>query len=161
MIIRKWIVAFMVVLLAAAALSGCLGIKTPPVSRPAPPAVVVDYQRTGGIAGSEDRLVIFDNGVAVISQKTDSTEILLNQSDLERITAIFTDAQFSLLQGNYTARRGAADYFRYTISYHGKTVIAEDSAIPPSLQPVIAGLNRILTMANRGKGIDRPFATLP
>ena len=161
MIIRKWIVAFMVVLLAVVALSGCLGIKTPPVSRPAPPAVVVDYQRTGGIAGSEDRLVIFDNGVAVISQKTASTEITLNQSDLEQITGIFTEAQFSLLQGNYTARRGAADYFRYTISYHGKTVIAEDSAIPPSLQPVIAELNRILTMANRGKGIDRPFAILP
>ena len=161
MIIRKWIAAFIVVLLAAVALSGCLGIKTPPVSRPAPPAVVVDYQRTGGIAGLDERIVIFDNGVAVISQKTASTEITLNQTDLEQITGIFNEAQFSMLQGNYTARRGAADYFRYTISYHGKTVIAEDSAIPPSLQPVIADMNRIINMADSGERIDRPFANLP
>jgi hypothetical protein len=121
----------------------------------------VDYHRTGGIAGLDDRIVIFDNGVAVISQKTASKEITLNQSDLEMITGIFNEAQFSMLQGNYTARRGAADYFRYTISYHGKTVIAEDSAVPPSLQTVITEMNRIIYMANSGSRMDRPFANLP
>ncbi|MDP2796924.1 MAG: hypothetical protein Q8N94_05355 [Methanoregula sp.] len=151
----------MVVLLAAVAISGCLGVRTPPVSRPVPPAVFVDYQRAGGIAGSEDRLVIFDNGIAVISRKTVSTEIALNQTNLERITGIFNEAQFSMLQGNYTARRGTVDYFRYTISYHGKTVIAEDSAIPPSLQAVIDEMNRIINMADSGERIVRPFANLP
>jgi len=149
------------VLLVAVALSGCLGVKTPSVSPVIPPAIVVDYQRTGGIAGLNDRLVIFDNGVAVISRKTVSTEIALNQSDLERINGIFNEAQFSMLQGNYSARHGAADYFRYTISYHSKTVIAEDSAIPPSLQPVIAEMNRIINLANSGERFLRPFANLP
>lgn len=148
-------------LLVAVALSGCLGVKTPSGSQVTPPAIVVDYQRTGGIAGLNDRLVIFDNGVAVISRKTVSTEIALNQSDLERITGIFNEAQFSMLQGNYSARQGAADYFRYTISYHSKTVIAEDSAIPPSLQPVIDEMNRIINLANSGERILRPFANLP
>jgi hypothetical protein len=148
-------------LLVAVALSGCLGVKTPPVSHPALPTVIVDYQRAGGIAGLDDRLVIFDNGVAVISRKTISTEIALNQSDLERITGIFNEAQFSMLQGNYTARRGAADYFQYTISYHNKTVMAEDSATPPSLQLVIDEMNRIITMANSGERVARPFANLP
>jgi hypothetical protein len=46
---------------------GCLGSKTVPVTPATPPAVLVDYQRTGGIAGINDRLVIFDNGAAVIS----------------------------------------------------------------------------------------------
>ena len=147
-------------LLAAVAISGCLGVKTPSISRPVPPAVFVDYQRTGGIGGLDDRIVIFDNGVAVISRKTVSTEIALNQSELERITGIFNEAQFSMLQGNYTARLGAADYYRYTISYHGKTVIAEDSAIHPSLQPVIAEMNRIINRADTNKQIDRPFANL-
>ncbi|MFA6226102.1 MAG: hypothetical protein WC620_08005 [Methanoregula sp.] len=148
-------------LLVAVALSGCLGVKTPSVSRPTPPGVVVDYQRAGGIAGFDDRLVIFDNGVAVISRKTVSTDIALNQSDLERITGIFNEAQFSMLQGNYSARHGAANYFQYTISYHNKTVMAEDSAIPPSLQPVIDEMNRIITMANSEERIARPFANLP
>jgi hypothetical protein len=161
MIIRKWMAVFMVVLLAAVALSGCLGVRTPSVSHPIPPAVFVDYYRTGGIAGVDERIVIFDNGVAVISQKTASTEITLNQSELERITEIFNVTQFSMLQGNYTARRGTADYFRYTISYHGKTVIAEDSAVPPSLQPVIDEMNHIINGADGGKRMDRPFANLP
>jgi hypothetical protein len=158
---KKYLTAFLIVLMAAAAISGCLGIKTPPVSNTTPPAIVVDYHRTGGIAGLDDRIVIFDNGVAVISQKTASTDIMLNQSDLVRITRIFDEAQFSLLQGNYTARRGAADYFRYTISYHGRTVMAEDSAVPPSLQPVIDEMNRIINPVNRGERIDRPFAIQP
>ncbi|MDO9034729.1 MAG: hypothetical protein Q7U51_05950 [Methanoregula sp.] len=160
MIIRKWIAAIIVVLLAAVAISGCIGVKTPSSSGPVPPAVFVDYKRTGGIAGLDDRLVIFDNGVAVISRKSVSTEIALNQSDLERITGIFNEAQFSMLQGNYTARVGAADYFRYTISYHSKTVIAEDSAIHPSLQPVIDELNRIISRADTDKQMDRTFANL-
>jgi hypothetical protein len=161
MIIRKWVAAFIVVLLAAVAISGCLGDRMPSISSPAPPAVFVDYQRTGGIAGLDDRLVIFDNGVAVLSRKTVSTEIALNKSELERITGIFNEAQFSMLQGNYTARYGASDYFRYTISYHGKTVNAEDSAIPPSLQKVIDEMNRIINKADSSKRIDRPFANLP
>ncbi len=161
MTIRKWIAAIIVVFLAAVAISGCLGVKTPSVSNPKPPAVFVDYQRTGGIAGLDDRLVIFNNGVAVISRKTVSKEIALNQSELERITGIFNEAQFSMLQGNYTARLGAADYYRYTISYHGKTVIAEDSAIPPSLHPVIDEMNRIINMASSGERIDLPNAKLP
>jgi hypothetical protein len=151
----------MVVLLTAVAIAGCLGIKTPSVSRPIPPAIFVDYQRSGGIAGLDDRLVIFDNGVAVISRKTVSKEIALNKSDLERITGIFNEAQFSMLQGNYTTRHGTADYFRYTISYHSKTVNAEDSAIHPSLQPVIDEMNRIVNMADSTERFDLPVANLP
>jgi hypothetical protein len=71
-------VAFIIMLLVAIALPGCLGVKTPSVSSPALPSVLVDYKRVGGIAGFDDRLVIFDNGVAVISRKTVSTEIALN-----------------------------------------------------------------------------------
>jgi len=160
MIIRKWIAVFIIVILATVALSGCLGVKTPAVSRPTPPAVFVDYHRTGGIAGLDDRIVIFDNGVAVISQKSASTEITLNQTDLDRISELFKEAQFSMLLGNYTSRRGSADYFRYTISYHSKTVVAEDSAVPPSLQPVIDEMNRIINKATGGERTDRPFANL-
>jgi hypothetical protein len=151
----------MIVLLAAVALSGCLGVKTPPISRPAPPEVFVDYHRTGGIAGLDDRIVIFDNGVAVISQKTASTEITLNQSDLKRITGIFEKAQFSMLEGNYSARQGAADFFRYTISYHGKTVIAEDSATPPSLQPLIDEMNRIIKSETGSEPVEGQLVNLP
>ena len=58
------------ILITALACSGCIGAKTPPVSKPPAPAVFVDYYRTGGIAGLDDRLVIFDNGAAVVFVET-------------------------------------------------------------------------------------------
>jgi hypothetical protein len=127
--------------------AGCIGVKTPPISHTPAPALFIDYYRTGGIAGLNDRLVIFDNGVAVVSTKTSSKEMVLNTSAIDRLTNIFTQAQFSILQENYPAPRGGADLIKYTINYHGKTVTTEDSAIPPSLLPVIDELNGYIKTA--------------
>jgi hypothetical protein len=60
------------------------------------------------------------------------------------IEALFGKDQFFILESTYSARAGSADLMKYTISYHGKTVSAEDSAIPPTLMPVIEQLNLIL-----------------
>lgn len=130
---------------AALVMSGCLGVKTLPVPRPATPTVFVDYQRSGGIAGFSDRLVIFDNGAGLVSNRTTSHEILLNRSDLERISGLFEGAKFSALEGNYTSRRGGADLMQYSISYRGRTVNTEDTAVPDALEPVIRELDRILS----------------
>jgi hypothetical protein len=144
---KKWLVTFGLFIVVLIMVSGCLGSKTPPLSRPPAPAVLVDYYRTGGFAGFNDRLVVFDNGVAVVSGKNVNYEIELNRSDIDRISQVFNTSQFSMLEGNYSARHGSVDLIKYTISYHGKTVIAEDTAIPPSLQSVIDELNRVLTLS--------------
>ncbi len=128
-------------------ISGCLGSRTPPVSRPPVPSVLVDYYRSGGIAGLQDRLVIFDNGVALVSGRSGNHEIELNQTDIDRIILLFDQGHFGTLQGNYSGRPGSADLIRYTISYQNKTVSAEDTAIPASIQPVIDELNRIITLS--------------
>ena len=133
--------------MAAVVVSGCLGSRTPPVSRPPVPSVLVDYYRTGGIAGLQDRLVIFDNGVAIVSSRTVNQEIELNQTDITRIIQLFDQGRFSALEGNYSGRHGSADLIKYTITYNNKTVSAEDTAIPPSIQPVIDELNRIIRMS--------------
>ncbi|MCK9591801.1 MAG: hypothetical protein M0Q91_07320 [Methanoregula sp.] len=157
---KKWRGFFGLFIIALIMVSGCLGSKTPPVSRPSTPAVLVDYYRTGGFAGFNDRLVIFDNGVAVVSGKNDNHEIELNKSDIDRINVIFNNSQFSMLEGNYTARHGSADLIRYSIRYHSKTVNAEDSAIPPTLQLVIDELNRILILGSTVEQTPRPFTTI-
>jgi hypothetical protein len=144
---KKWLVVFGLFIVTLIMVSGCLGSKTPPVSRPQTPAVLVDYYRTGGFAGFNDRLVVFDNGVAVISGKNVNYEIDLNRSDVDRISQVFNTSQFSMLEENYSARHAGVDLIKYTISYHGKTVTAEDTAIPPSLQSIIDELNRILTLS--------------
>ena len=155
---RTWTGMYIILVVAALVLTGCLGLKTPPVSRPAAPTLFVDYQRTGGIAGVNDRVVIFDNGVTLVSSRTSSREILLNQSELEQISAVFDVGQFSMLEGNYTTSRGGADFLQYSISYRGKTVNTEDTAIPPSLEPVIKELNHILST---GLGSGQANSPLP
>jgi hypothetical protein len=150
---RTWAGICAVLVVTAIVLTGCLGTKTLPVPDPAEPKLFVDYQRTGGIAGMNDRLVIFDNGIALVSSRSTSREIQLNQSDLEQISTVFTAAQFTALEGNYTSLRGGADFMQYSISYRGKTVNTEDTAIPPDLEPVIKELNRILsTGLSSGQG---------
>ena len=64
---RRWAGICAVLVVTAVVLTGCLGTKTLPVPDPAEPTLFVDYQRSGGIAGMNDRLVIFDNGVALVS----------------------------------------------------------------------------------------------
>ena len=145
MTMKSWACICAVLMVTAIVLTACLGVKNPPVPGPATPTLFVDYQRTGGIAGVSDRMVIFDNGVMLVSSRTTSREILLNQSDLEQISAVFEAAQFPTLEGNYTSRRGGADLIQYSISFQGKTVNTEDTAIPLSLQPVINEMDRILS----------------
>ena len=124
--------------------AGCLGTKVLPVNRTAPPAVLVDYHRTGGTSGVDDRLVIFTNGVAIVSGGSESSEISLNQTDLALISVLFNESQFSELQANYPAPEPASDIMTYAVTYNGKTVTAQDTDIPPSLQTIIEDLNRFL-----------------
>jgi len=138
------LVALLVLCSAAA---GCIGVKTPPVSRPAAPAVFLDYHRTGGIAGFDDRLVVFDTGAAIVSTKTVNTEIVLNTSEKEAIADLFAKAQFPQLQENYPARFTGADLLHYSISYQSKTISLDEAAYPSSVQPVIDELDRIIAKA--------------
>jgi hypothetical protein len=153
-LIRKWWVICVLCIIAGVIVSGCLGSRTPPVSRPAVPSVLVDYYRTGGIAGLQDRLVIFDNGVTVISARTENHEIELNQTEVDRIIQLFDKGRFSALEGNYSGHHGSADLIRYTIIYQGKMISAEDTAVPPSIQPIIDELNRIIIMSTTLEGTE-------
>jgi hypothetical protein len=141
---RLLAVCSVAMVLICIACTGCLGAKTPPVSRPIAPAIFLDYHRSGGIACFDDRLVVFDNGAAIVATKKASREIVLNATEIDRISGLFTIAQFSMLQTNYPAPHGSVDLIQYSVSYHGKTVATEDSAIPPALQPVIDEMDRIV-----------------
>jgi len=132
------------VIFTALLMSGCLGIKPLAVSHPESPAIFVDYQKSGGIAGLDNRLVIFTNGAGLISGKNVNRELSFNQSELRHLDELFSRAGFSELEPSYTSRHGGADLIRYSISFRNMTVTTEDTAIPPSLQPVIDELNGIM-----------------
>ncbi|MCX6689444.1 MAG: hypothetical protein NTZ39_07130 [Methanoregula sp.] len=147
------------IVITAVFLSGCLGQKTQTTPEPQPPAVFVDYQRTGGLTGQDAHLVIFDNGAGVISTRSTSTEFALNKSDLARMMVLFNAAQYSMLQTNYPAPHAGADVVNYSISYHSKTVTMQDPAIPPAIQPVLDEMNRIVTSVET-QTTNRPFVNV-
>ncbi|MEN6395645.1 MAG: hypothetical protein ABFC78_04085 [Methanoregula sp.] len=91
--------------------------------------------------------------MAIVSGKSGSTDILLNASDIALISALFNQSQFSQLQTNYSASRNSANLMTYTISYHGKTVTAAETAMPPSLKTVVGELNLILQSVKIDKSV--------
>jgi hypothetical protein len=143
--------------LSTAVLTGCLGTRSIPEPSPTNPVLLVDYQRTGGIGGMDDRIVIFDNGAAVIRSHSASREITLNRTSIGEIAGAFDKAQFDRLEGNYTTARDGADLIHYSITYRGKTVITEDTAVPSPLEPVIVELNRILDTGLEAGSLDLPL----
>lgn len=145
MSIRSWIPVFILCTLVTVLAAGCLGEKAPAPEGTAAPGVVLNYHRTGGIAGVDDRLVIFDNGFAVLSTKTSSHDFQVSKAELARILRLFEDANFNSLEGNFTSRHTGADFLQYRITYFEKTIITEDSVIPDSLQPIITELNMIIS----------------
>lgn len=144
---RRAIFFLAVLILVSLVAAGCLGAKTPAGSQAPAPEVLVDYHRSGGIAGTDDHLVIFNNGAAVVVTKDQSGEITLNSTDLGRIMSLLDQSQFSQLQENYPSHHGSADLFRYSISYQGKTVTLEETAYPDAVGPVINALDQIVSMS--------------
>lgn len=156
--IRKWIAVYLVILFMAVMTSGCLGARTPTAVSPTLPVVLLDYHRTGGVAGVDDRLVIFDNGAALISTRSVNREFQVNSSELERLKRIFEQAGYVTLQENYTSPYNGADFMRYSITYQGKTLTTEDTVIPYPLQPIIRELNAVISAAHT---IDPAAGYLP
>jgi hypothetical protein len=143
---RTWAVLFTAGLVFCVLFSGCLGERVSPHPAEEPPVILVDYQRTGGVAGFDDRVVIFDNGVALVSTKTSITEITLGQEDLGRIRELFAAARFGELEARYTSARESADLLQYSITFEGKTVQTEDTVIPDLVRPVIEEMDRMVAL---------------
>jgi hypothetical protein len=115
----------------------------------APPALLVDYQRTGGFAGVDDHLLLFDNGAGLISTRLVTREFQLNGTEIHRLDQILQTAGFDSLQDSYTSATSGADFMTYRITYGNRTVVTEDTVIPFTLQPVIRELNAIITAASK------------
>jgi len=133
--------------------AGCLGTKEMSGNKTVPPSVLIDYRRSGGTEQVNDRLVIFTNGAAIISQGSSSSEISLNSSDLSLISVLMNESQFSEFQANYPATSQSVNVVTYTIDYGGKSVTAQETDIPPSLEVIIENLNRYFGSNSNSRSI--------
>ena len=120
---------------------GCTGTASQ-VSSP-----LIDYHRSGGIRGIDDRLVIRDDGTATLSRNGKSSEITVTSDVMDRLRRALGQSQFGGLRSEYEAPRVGADMYDYAITHNGHTVRAKDASLPEALHPVIAILDRILSNA--------------
>ena len=113
-----------------------------------PNGQLVDYRRSGGIAGFEDRLTVSRSGVGVHTPRSGLPRVFRVSPDaLADLQRALEAADFPSLDRSYLPTTPIADAFTYTITYLGGTVVASDGAVPTALEPVVAALNRLLMAA--------------
>jgi hypothetical protein len=109
---------------------------------------LVDYHRSGGIAGFEDRLTVSRSGVGVHTPRSGVPRVFrVSPAALADLERALEAADFPSLDPSYLPTTPIADAFSYTITHLGATVVTSDGAVPAPLEPVIAQLNRLLVPA--------------
>ena len=110
---------------------------------------LIEYHRSGGIRGTDDRLVIRDDGTATLNRNGSASNITVTSDVVDRLRRALSQSQFGSLRSEYEAPRGGggADMYEYAITHKGHTVRAKDASLPEALHPVISILDRILSNA--------------
>ena len=109
-------------------------------------SALLEYQRSGGIAGQTVRLVVQDDGSAQLFQRTDTTTVTVPQDTLAQLKQVIEGIKFDTLREEYqppAAERGA-DRFEYVIACRGRRVKMHEGSVPPDLQPLIDLLNGVV-----------------
>lgn len=108
------------------------------------PAALIEYSRTGGVAGLDDHLVLFANGSGTVFRRGMAQPVRVPEPLMGDLISHITAADFPTLKEHYPAPTEGADYFTYTLTSGGRTVVTEDTGIPPLLVPIINTLNDIV-----------------
>lgn len=109
------------------------------------PAPLIEYSRTGGVAGLDDHLVLFANGSGTVTSRGITRSVRVPHPLMEDLISHITAADFPTLKEHYPAPTEGADYFTYSLTAGGTTVVTEDTGIPPLLVTIINTLNDIVS----------------
>ncbi|MDQ2729197.1 MAG: hypothetical protein M3Y91_15370 [Actinomycetota bacterium] len=151
----RW--CFGVALLAlVTVLTGCCrsdyGSQLPPA-----PHSSVTYNRTGGLAGFDDTLVIDDQGKATASrgrgsQRGATTVVPLLPGEFAKLKTLLSQAHLDGLDCSYTTSSPYPDDYRYLVRYEGHTVKVDGGATstPRRLETLIGLLDAIQTRGVQG-----------
>lgn len=128
------------------------GTPTPIGFRPTmtplvPSATLIEYRRTGGIAGFDDRLKIDANGHATLAQRTTNSQFNLTADELTQLQSLLRDANFASIPENSMPKMLVPDELSYVVGYQGHTVKTSDTAMPKQLEPAVRMLDQIIVKA--------------
>ncbi|OPX68294.1 MAG: hypothetical protein A4E37_00972 [Methanoregulaceae archaeon PtaB.Bin056] len=134
------------VLLAFLLLAGCTEEAVPPGEKPEAPGVLIEYSRTGGIAGVMDYAVVFSDGWVVYNSIHHGTGgFYLGARDMELLRGLIRDADIPGLLDSYPAPVPGADYYAYRIIVGNRTISTETTGIPAPLVPVITTMDELIS----------------
>ena len=105
------------------------------------------YHRTGGIAGTDERVVIWPDGVVQVQGRLMPPALRQFRTDrFDRLVTMFNG--WSNLKDQYLAQ-GVADAYTITITYGGKTVEAWDLApdLPEQFRRIFGEIEQIAAEA--------------
>ncbi|WP_432827867.1 hypothetical protein [Dactylosporangium sp. CA-092794] len=105
---------------------------------------LVTFNRTGGLAGVNDTLVVRPDGSYTIQTKQGSKNGTLSAGELAALKTALSSTDFNKMP-SVNDNGAVADGYTYTITYSGRQITAKDGAIPPALQPVISALGAFLS----------------
>ncbi|MBP2145545.1 hypothetical protein J2129_000999 [Methanofollis sp. W23] len=108
---------------------------------------LVEYHLSGGFMGANETVVVYANRTAVVSRHGEETLVPLDQTTVDNITGFITSEDYQSLGPEYHPAFQGYDLFSYQVTTAGKTVCAEDGAVPPALSGLIDELNGIATRA--------------
>lgn len=122
-----------------ASICGCAAVNS---QAPA----LIEYQRSGGIAGREDRLVVHTDGSARLYRRGAVSDFRLNGDTLAQLRSLLQTIKFDGLRPEYvpSRTRPGADLFEYVVVYGNRRVRAVDTAVPSELEPLIQLLNGLV-----------------
>jgi hypothetical protein len=114
-----------------------------PTPDPEASGALVTFQRQGGLAGVNDRLVIQPDGQYVITNRDGARKQgTLNAAELAAVRAAL-EGFASIPSDN--AGSGVMDGYDYQIRSGARTVNATDGDLPPALSRLIGELNQLLS----------------
>ena len=128
------------------ALAGC-GSDAEGGGGSAPPpklAAPLTYERAGGLAPHQDKLVVQPDGSASLTVSGRTQALRLPASQLATIAEDLDRAGFARLPADATSPQPVPDAFGYRITYRDHTVTTDQAAIPPALRPLVGELGGVV-----------------
>ena len=129
--------AIVALALVLAALAGC-GDDPSPGHLEGP----LTYTRGGGLAGRVDQLTVNPDGSATLTTRRGTTSFELSASELAGLEADLRD--FADAPAESRSDPPIPDAFGHTVEYGGRTVSADDGAMPDELGGLMGGLGALV-----------------
>lgn len=113
------------------------------------------YTRSGGVAGFADKLVVYPDGEAELSSKTQVIKGRLDEEDMRELRRSLEELR-SIGNTEYKPKEGVADFFSYTLSSKGLSISwvdpwASREEIPAQLESFNSLISKIFEKLRSGQ----------